>query len=158
MRIAALGNDNDSLGSPRRSRNPHTNSSPGVKDGIRGPWGADCPPTPPRKNSCTLPSRVRILSTCVAVCFNGQFLTLNGCRCRPKEKPLGKGAAVSSETPGLWKIHRKETPTKTLYWMYPSCLWYLIEVNWMENFINFNTFIIITLNCLYTQKIFALIF
>lgn len=41
----------------------------------------------------TLPSRVRILSTCVAVCFNGQFLTLNGCRpvsCqRPKARMPG---------------------------------------------------------------------
>lgn len=65
------------------------------------------------KNSGTLPSRVRILSTCVAVCFNGQFLTLNGHWCRPKESQFSKKEQeFLAETLGLRKIHKVKRVSK----------------------------------------------
>lgn len=93
MRIAALGNDNESLGKdppgppqpePRRWSTLVATSSSG-SGRSRNQRVATVPGT--------LPSRVRILSTCVAVCFNGQFLTLNGCRpvsCQRQGCPASK--------------------------------------------------------------------
>lgn len=65
------------------------------------------------KNSGTLPSRVRILSTCVAVCFNGQFLTLNGHWCRAKASQFSKKEQeFLAETLGLRKIHKVKRVSK----------------------------------------------